>query len=277
VLSELVRAAKAEGWNVNFIEAVDQAWKLPLDGSWGLFEDGTSEPKFRWGEPVSNYPHWRTEAALGIGAAFYVYLAAWFGGLAGNRSALSWKRSLAVATIALVSGLVFGWGALQLPIVSPLLGDKIRAVVLFVLALIVPGIAAAAMARGLSLRGLSLALNPQSWRRADMMSVLLASMLAASIAIAIHFALSLVFESRGNTYPLAGLTAIVAALAATVVARPLAMLRPGVAEIVAALMLCSSAIYIAVTEGIANWQALWFAALLVALSLTALLARAAPD
>ena len=41
-------------------------------------------------------------------------------------------------------------------------------------------------------------------------------------------------------------------------------------------MLAGSALFVAVNEGVANWQALWFAGLLVLLALTALRTTPAP-
>jgi len=82
-LSDVVAAAKEDGWKVNLIEAFDQPWKRLLEGTaggyWGLYDDARRELKFRFGEPVSNHPDWRLKAGLGIGAAFLVFLAFWFG------------------------------------------------------------------------------------------------------------------------------------------------------------------------------------------------------
>ena len=70
VLSGVVAAAKQEGWKVNLIEAFDQPWKRLLEGTvggyWGLFGDGAEQPKFRFGQAVSNVPGWRCVAGLGV-------------------------------------------------------------------------------------------------------------------------------------------------------------------------------------------------------------------
>jgi hypothetical protein len=42
------------------------------------------------------------------------------------------------------------------------------------------------------------------------------------------------------------------------------------------VVLAGSALYVIANEGTANWQAVWFAILLVVLALTALRARAVP-
>ena len=73
-LSGVVTAAKQEGWKVNLIEAFDQPWKRLMEGTvggyWGVYDDQQREPKFHFGETVSNHPDWRLKAGLGIGAAF---------------------------------------------------------------------------------------------------------------------------------------------------------------------------------------------------------------
>ena len=103
----MVGAAKAEGWKVNLIEAFDQPWKRHLEGTvggyWGFYDDAQLEPKFHFGEPVSNQPDWRLKAALGIGVAFLVFVAFWLG--TGNDAPRpSWRRELASAGIALRLG-----------------------------------------------------------------------------------------------------------------------------------------------------------------------------
>jgi glucan 1,3-beta-glucosidase len=88
-----------------------------------------------------------------------------------------------------------------------------------------------------------------------------------------------VFDPRYKDFPLASLTGPVAALAIVALAGAACTRtppRPGGAEVLGAIVLTGSALFIIANEGIANWQALWFASLLIVLSLTALQARAAP-
>ena len=77
-LSGVVTAAKQEGWKVNLIEAFDQPWKRLMEGTvggyWGVYDDQQREPKFHFGETLSNHPDWRLKAGLGIGAAFLCLL-----------------------------------------------------------------------------------------------------------------------------------------------------------------------------------------------------------
>jgi exo-beta-1,3-glucanase (GH17 family) len=280
VLSGIVAAAKAEGWRVNLIEAFDQPWKRLLEGTvggyWGLYDDAHGELKFRFGEPVSNHPNWLTEESLGIGATFLVFLAAWLGRREGEPHEASWGRDLAVASIALGCGLVFGWAAVSLAVENIETGDSFRAVAMLVLALVVPMAASYAVARGGRLPGFAAALDPSRWRSQGLVEVILAALFAATVVAAIHVALGLVFDPRYKDFPLASLTGPVAALAIIAFAGARTLPQPGGAEVLGAVVLTGSALFIIANEGIANWQALWFASLLVVLSLTALRARAAP-
>jgi len=272
VLSGVVAAAEQEGWKVNLIEAFDQPWKRLLEGTvggyWGLFGDGAEQPKFRFGAAVSNVPQWRLVARLGVLAAFLVFLSAWLGDRHRSEAA-TWRRDLAVAGIALASGLVFGQAAIRLNMEGVELGDRLRALGLFVLALAVPLAAAFALARGDRLGSFALALDPGNWRGKDSVAVVLAALLAVTMVAAMHVALGLVFDPRYKDFPLAALACPVIALAILAVAGSGAP-RPGTAEIAGASVLIGSALFIVVNEGIANWQALLFAGLLVLLSATLL-------
>jgi glucan 1,3-beta-glucosidase len=143
------------------------------------------------------------------------------------------------------------------------------------LSLLVPMLAAGAVARSAPLGSLAVAINPPLARRVDVWSLLLAIVFAATLVAAIHVALGLVFDPRYKDFQLALLTGPVLALAiVTLVKAPPRL--PGVAERVAAGLLTFSALFVMFNEGMANWQALWFGALLVLLALTALRAGPAP-
>jgi len=88
--------------------------------------------------------------------------------------------------------------------------------------------------------------------------------------------LGLVFDSRYKDFPFASLTGPVVALAILAFTGSNGPPQSGVAEIVAAAILLSSALFIIVNEGGANWQAMWFSGLLIVLALTVLRTRAAP-
>jgi glucan 1,3-beta-glucosidase len=98
----------------------------------------------------------------------------------------------------------------------------------------------------------------------------------ATLVAAIHVALGLVFDPRYKDFPLASLTGPAVALFILAFANARTSPNPGQAEIVATAVLAGSAVFVTANEGSANWQAVWFALLLVLLALTALRARALP-
>lgn len=279
VLSGVVAAAKEGGWRVNLIEAFDQPWKRVLEGTvggyWGLFGASAAEPKFRFGKPVSNEPEWRLVAGLGIGAALLVFLSAFLGGRESRAETRTWRVDLLVASIALASGLTVGLAAISLPLDSVEQGDRFRTLGLFALATAVPLAASFALARGDMVAGFDVALDPSRWRSKDVIGVVLAGLLVATMIAAMHVALGLVFDPRYKDFPLAALTGPVVALAILAFAGTRAPHLPGMAEIVGAIVLVCSALFIIANEGIANRQAVLFACLLVVLALTLLQGPAA--
>jgi len=275
VLSGVVKAAQAENWKVNYIEAFDQPWKRLLEGTvggyWGLFDDTSRELKFRWGEPVSNHPNWRLEAVLGIGAAFLVFVTAWLSRRRDDdREDHGWRKDLAIVAIALIGGIVFGWAALGLPTEPPDLGDRLRSAGMIVLSLIVPMAAAGAVARSVPLGSLALALNAPLRRHVNAWRLMLAVLFAATLVATIHVALGLVFDPRYKDFQLALLSGPVASLGIVAWLNERRGYAADVAERVAAAMLTGSALFIMFNEGLANWQALWFGGLLGVLAFTAL-------
>ena len=278
VLEGVAAAAAKEGWKVNLIEAYDQPWKRLLEGTvggyWGLFSADTREAKFQFGEPVSNQPHWRLIAGIGIVVAFYVFLSGW-AGASGRRAE---TNDFAVPLIALTAGLVAGWAGINLPMESPEPGDRFRSVFLFVLAVALPGVAAYSVARGEPLYGLAAALNSRLARQRDWPERILVVLLAATVVAATHVALGLVFDPRYKDFPLAPLTAAIVSLAIVAFGnRADAAAVPGAAEVAIAATLFGSAIFIVVNESAANWQAVWLSLLLVLLGLTTVRARRVQD
>ncbi len=279
VLSGVVEAAKEGGWKINLIEAFDQPWKRLLEGTvggyWGLFDDSARELKFHWGEAVSNQPQWRKKAGLGIGAALFVFLAAWPFACGSRPGGIGWGRNAAIAVIALGSGLAFGAAALGLPMEPPELGDRLRSAGMLALSLLVPIAAGIVVARSAAFEGFAFPLNASLRRHADGWSVVLAALFAATVVAAIYVALGLVFDPRYKDFELALLSGPVTAFAIVAFVASPSQPRPGLAELVAGGLLTGSALYVIANEGIANWQALWFATLLVVLALSGVRARPA--
>jgi exo-beta-1,3-glucanase (GH17 family) len=280
VLSGVVEAAKEGGWKINLIEAFDQPWKRLLEGTvggyWGIYDDANRELKFHWGVPLSNHPQWRLEAGLGAGAALLVFLGAFAFGQKARGEDMRWGKSLAIAAIALVSGLAFGAALLGIPMEPPFLGDRLRSAGMVVLSLLAPITAAIVVARSERLDGFAWPLNASLRRLGDRWSLLLAVLFVATIVTAIHVALGLVFDPRYKDFQLALLSGPIAAFAIVVLGSGSPTPRPDVAEIAAAALLTGSALYVVTNEGLINWQALWFAGLLLVLTITALCARRAP-
>jgi glucan 1,3-beta-glucosidase len=96
------------------------------------------------------------------------------------------------------------------------------------------------------------------------------------LILAVQAALGLVFDPRYRDFPFAPLSgAAVPLLLTTTETLRLRAWKP-VAERVAAWSLAISAVYIVFNETLANWQALWFCAGLIALALTLLRVRDGP-
>src|SRR5262249_3043285 len=175
-------------------------------------------------------------------------------------------RDLAIATIALIAGLVFGWAALGLPTEPPEPGDRLRSAGMIVLSLIVPMAAAGAVARNAPLGSLAVALNAPLGRHVNAWRRTLAVLFAATLIAAVHVALGLVVDPRYKDFQLALLTGPVAALAIMSWLNERRVLAGGVAERTAAVMLAGSALFVAVNGGVANLQALGCAGLPVVLA-----------
>jgi glucan 1,3-beta-glucosidase len=273
-LSGVVEAAKEGGWKVNLIEAFDQPWKRLMEGTvggyWGVYDDRLREPKFHFGEAVSNHPDWRLKAGLGIAASFLVFLSFGLGSRDAPVGARSWRRDAAMSLMALGAGLLFGLAVTNLPMEGETTSDRLRSVGMLVLALVVPIAAAFALARGARLAGFASALDPARWRLHSVVEVVLGALLAATAVAAIHVALGLVFDPRYKDFPFAALAGPIVALAVLAFFAGRAHLKPGAAEIAAAALLSGSALFVIANEGIANWQALILAALLVLLAITSL-------
>jgi exo-beta-1,3-glucanase (GH17 family) len=280
VLSGVVEAAKEGGWKINLIEAFDQPWKRLLEGTvggyWGIYDDANRELKFHWGVPVSNHSQWRLEAGLGVGAALLVFLGAFAFGGTSRGEGIGWTKSLAIAAIALVSGLAFGAALLGIPMEPPYLGDRLRSSGMVVLSLLAPIAAAIAVARSSRLDGFAWPLNASLRQLSDRWSLLLALLFVATIVAAIHVALGLVFDPRYKDFQLALLSGPVTAFAVVALWSRAPRPEPDAAEITAAALLTGSALYVVFDEGLLNWQALWLAGLLLVLAVTALSARRAP-
>jgi len=273
VIQQLLALAKEKNYRLNVIEAFDQPWKRQLEGTvgghWGFLDAYTRDFKFAWGEAVSDHPAWKLQAAIGALFAGLVFAAA---GLANRRSAwatLAARDWLAVAGLALASGLTYGRMLASVPVESLGVGGWIRGGALIALATLVPLASAFAIGARARLVTLTLALNPAATPGATMLERALAFLLAASVVLAAQIALGLVFDPRYKDFQFAGLTPIVAGFAfQSLVAAAWRERTDRQAEAVAAMVFAGSGVYVVFNETLANWQALWTGTLFVVLGLT---------
>jgi exo-beta-1,3-glucanase (GH17 family) len=270
VLHDVVAAGKRGGYRVNIIEAIDQPWKRQSEGTvgghWGIFEADGRTAKFAWGEPVSNFPWWRAQAAGGVAFAAVIFALAL---AAGRRNPVppgmaAWAG---VAAIALAAGLLIGWTVRNVPLESLALTGWAMSLTFAALAVLCPLAGAAALTRGVATPRFSALLGAEPWPQATLARVL-GLMALVLCVVAVVIALSLVFDPRYRDFPFAPLTAAVVPFLVLALLTPEA--RSGLAENVAAGVLTLSALFIAWNEGFANWQAIWLCAAFLALAVTPL-------
>lgn len=268
VIQDVLALAKRDKVKVNVIEAFDQPWKRALEGvvggHWGLFDDAGHKPKFAFGQAVSNHPHWQWQAGGGIAFAALVFGAAF----ALRREAPSLTMWLAVTGNAIAGGALLGLSVANLPIESLYVSGWIRSLAFLSVAVLSPVVLSVAIMRGVALPRFSRVIGPVSERTRDPLAVLIGGIVMATMLLALIVALGLVFDPRYRDFPFAPLTAAVTPL----LLHSLIMPRPsgarGTAEAVAAAILAASVPYIVLNETLANWQALWVAAMLAALAFT---------
>lgn len=278
VLADVLKRAKQDGFRVNLIEAFDQPWKRYLEGTvgghWGLHDDATRQPKFAWGAPVSNHPNWIWQAAGGVALAAMVFVVATLAARRKDRTpASAW---IAIALSAVAGGVFIGWTVENIPIESLGVWAWIRSLAFAAVAIGAPVVGAASLATSRHVPAFSQVIGPRSQRVRGVLTVTLGLLLVALTVLAVQSALALSFDPRYRDFPFAPMTgAVVPFLLVSLVAPRTAGIRP-LAETAAAVVLVLCAAFIAWNETLANWQALWFAATLVALAVSLVRARAAP-
>jgi hypothetical protein len=107
-------------------------------------------------------------------------------------------------------------------------------------------------------------IGPRAERLSDPLALVLGAVLLGVMLLSVQTALGFVFDPRYRDFPFAPLTAAtVPFLVLTLVGRRGEGAR-GTTEIVAAATLALSAVFIALNETFANWQAIWLAAIFLA-------------
>jgi glucan 1,3-beta-glucosidase len=172
-----------------------------------------------------------------------------------------------VALVALAGGMFFGWAVADAPLRSHSVLEWAHSALVLALAVITPPAAAAALIRKIPFAGVGAVLNPLHRRATQPLAQVVALLFVLVILVAIQLALGLVFDPTYRDFLFAPLTGPAVALLVLARRNSAGLDRDGPAEPAAALILAASAVFIAFNETFWNWQALWFAAVLLALSL----------
>jgi glucan 1,3-beta-glucosidase len=280
VLAEVIARAHAENFPINVIESFDQPWKRFFEGTvgghWGFMDAVSRAPKFAWGSPVSNHPQWKLWAALGAAFACLVLGAALFMERQMGAAASSAGRWGGVAIVATTAGLLAGLAGEAAQVESFALGGVLRSLALCTLVLIAPLVAAGTLMRFHSVPSFARILARMAERPNDPLDRLAGCTLVAATVIAVQAALGFVFDPRYRDFPNAPMTVVVVSFGVLwIFGKPRRGVRP-LAETGAAILLALSAIFIAINETFANWQALWFCAAAVGLAAILTAVRDAP-
>jgi glucan 1,3-beta-glucosidase len=274
VVQDVLAFAKRDNVRVNVIEAFDQPWKRRLEGTvggyWGIFDNEAREPKFIWGEAVSNHPHWHSQALFGLVVAAAACVAGFFA----RRETLGIGEEAAIAAIAIAGGAMTPWAAENMWLESLGAGGWLRSGAMVLAALTATIFGAAMVAAREPIPSLTAILNPRRWP-SSASALVYGATLVVTVSLALQAALMLVFDPRYRDFPFAPMTAaIVPFLVHSLLQRHHG--QRGQAEIAAAALLAISVVYIVPNEMLANWQSLWLCAAFAALALTLVRVRGAP-
>jgi glucan 1,3-beta-glucosidase len=277
VIGETMTLAQRENFRVNVIEAFNQPWKRWLEGAtggyWGIFDRATAAPKFAFSGIVSDHPHWLLQAFAGVLLAAIIFASALAS--AGGKPALPhlWPR---IALFSFFPAVLFGWTLERIPIDSFSVGTWLRSTAFAATAAVAPTACAAAIAAGRAQPAFAALIGSRRGTR-DALGIVLCGSLIALTLLSIETALVLVFDPRYRDLPFAPQSAGVIAFLALALLTPRPAGKRAAAETLAAAMLAACAVYVAINETVANWQALWLCAGFIGLAVILSRARDAPD
>jgi exo-beta-1,3-glucanase (GH17 family) len=273
VIGQTLTLAQRENFRVNVIEAFNQSWKRAIEGAtggyWGIFDRATGKPKFSFSGNVSNHQRWREQALAGILLAGAIFARAFAANRGKPAGLLLWPR---IAAFSFLPAVLFGWTLERIPIDSFSVGTSLRAIAFAAIAAIAPIMCAAAHASGRRLPTFAAVLGREGVAR-DPITYTAGGCLIALTLLSVETALSLVFDPRYRDLPFAPQSAAVLSFLLLSIATPRPAGSRAAAETLAATVLAVSAIYIALNETFANWQAIWLCAGLIGLALILLRAR----
>jgi exo-beta-1,3-glucanase (GH17 family) len=277
VISETMTLAQRENFRVNVIEAFNQPWKRWLEGAtggfWGIFDRSTGAPKFAFSGIVSDHPYWLLQALAGALLAAIIFASALAG--AGGKPAVLylWPR---VALLSFLPAVLFGWTLERVPIDSFSVGSWLRSIAFAAAAVVAPAACAAAIAGGRRQPTFASVIGGRRGAR-DALGIVLGGSLIALTLLSIETALVLVFDPRYRDIPFAPQSAGAIAFLGLMASAPRPNGKRAAAEALAAAVLVVAAVYIAINEMVANWQALWICAGFIGLAVILSRARDAPD
>ncbi len=177
--------------------------------------------------------------------------------------------------IAFPPSVLFGWTLETIPVDSIGIGGWVRMLAFAGVAAAAPVVCAAACAAGRTRPAFAALLSRPDGAH-DGLDLALGVVFIALTLLSVETALGLVFDPRYRDIPFAPQSGAVVAYLVLMLstARPAGM-RPA-AETLAAAAMTASAVYIAINETFANWQALWLAAGLFGLAVILVRARDVP-
>jgi exo-beta-1,3-glucanase (GH17 family) len=274
VLEEVMARARTNHYRVNLIEAFDQPWKRKLEGTvggyWGLLTSAGREPKFAWGQPVSNHPAWVWQGAAGVALAAIVFAAAFapWREPAGKSFDLPGPVLAGLVVAALAAGIAAPWAVADAATESLGAGGWVRGLGFIAVSLGAPVAVAMTLVRGVAIPSFARVIGRAAQRPGSGFAVAAGAILVAATVLALQTALGLVFDPRYRDFTFAPLTAAVVPFAVASLVGVRGRSPLGRAERLAAATLLGSAVYIVLNESIANWQAVWFTAMLAVLAVT---------
>lgn len=278
VVSQVLELARAEKYRVNLIEAYDQPWKRQLEGTvgghWGLFDSERRALKYPPGQPINNFPAWKSQMGVGLAYCTFVFLVAL---LTQRRKPWPprWTAWAAVGLSAAAGGTLLGVAADKLLVESLGWGGWLRWGALFGAAIFTPAFASIALIAGRPLPTLVELIGPVHLRDRAPLSVLLGLCLAITAVVGLETALGFVFDPRYRDFPFAALTMAVLPLSLLMLLNRRAEGKRPIAEAVFGGALVLSAAFIFINEGLANWQSVWTCAVYAVFGVTMWQARAA--
>jgi exo-beta-1,3-glucanase (GH17 family) len=277
-IEQTLALAQRENFRVNVVEAFNQPWKRWLEGSvggqWGIFSRATGQPKFNLaGGGVSDHPAWRMQGVAGILLAAFSFGAAFIAVRHKAAPPLLWWR---IAALTFLPAVLFGWTIETIPVESYTAGGWLRSLAFAAIAALAPIVCATACALSRPLPAFAALLGRRGELQPALTWILCLTFIAV-VLLSMQAGLGLVFDPRDRDIDFAPFTAAVVPFLVLFFSTPPQPGARAVAERVAACVLALSAVYVVLNESFADWQAVWFCAVLLCLAFILARARDAPD